>query len=177
VRVTLGYYRDSGARFGFPVQIHLRFDHAEIGVGREFPFEKQWRRFADGRAGARSRFRVDLRPGHGVYEPDLWPVGFDLCETFPLVVPAGARAGDYRVEVSIERESQVPNFHVRDLFYNRDHYSGTACTTFSVAGRLITKARPRSACPTWWTRPFWAVRRCTSRGLQPRSIPRASAPG
>ena len=132
LRVTLGYHRDSLSRFGFPELVHVRFDHEILDRGREFPFEKQWRRFSDGRAGVRSRFREDLRPGHGVYEPDLWPVGWDLKETFLIMVPAAARTGDYRVEVSIATETLVPNFHLRDLFFNRDHYSGTACARLSL---------------------------------------------
>jgi hypothetical protein len=142
LRVTLGYHRDSSATFSLPDIVHLRFDH-ELLDDAEFPGEKQWRRFADGRAGALSRFRADLRPGHGMYDPDLWPVGFDLCETFVVVVPTAARTGGYRVEVNVARETEVPNFHVRDLLFNRDHYSGTACATLSVTGRSATaEARP-----------------------------------
>jgi hypothetical protein len=142
LRVTLGYHRDSSSRFSLPEVVHVRFDHERLGDGAEFPGEKQWRRFADGRTGTLSRFRADMRPGHGVYEPDLWPVGFALCETFVVVVPQSARMGEYRVEVSVEQEAQVPNFHVRDLLFNRDHYSGTACAALTVSGRSAAEARP-----------------------------------
>lgn len=137
LRFTLGYERDHPTPFHFPVVVHARFDHAIVGAGAEFPGEKQWRRFRDGREAVRSRFREDLVPGHGVYEPDLWPVGFQLCETFDVVVPPAARHGVYRVEISLEETSQVPNFHVRDLFYNHDHYSGIRCASVEIVDRTL----------------------------------------
>lgn len=135
LEVTIGYRRDAPVPFQFPVVMHLRFDHDV--VAREFPGEKQWRRYRDGREGKRSRFRHDFFPGHGVYEPDLWPVGFELCETFTAVVPREARRGRYRVEVSIEALTQVPNFHLRDLLFNRDHYSGIHCATLDVVDHVV----------------------------------------
>jgi hypothetical protein len=98
---------------------------------------------SDGRDGVRSRFRADLVPGHGVYEPDLWPAGFDLCETFAVVVPSNARDGHYHVRLALAVDSLVPNFHLRDLLYNRDHYSGAACTSLTVTTRAPGR-RPRS---------------------------------
>jgi hypothetical protein len=138
VEVTLGYHHDTLSRFAPASVVHVRFDHERLVTARDFPGAKQWRRFADGRAGLRTRFRVDLHPGHGVYEPDLWPVGFDLFETFRVVVPPAARMGDYRVEVSIAPETLLPNFHVRDLLFNRDHYSGRACASFAVVDRVAS---------------------------------------
>jgi hypothetical protein len=137
--VTLGYRRDAPKPFALPSLLHLRFDHESISTRGEWPGEKQWRRVRERRAGLRARFREDVRPGRGVYLPDLWPVGFDLCEAFRVVVPRNATLGAYRVEVAVEPETQVPNFHVRDLLYNHDHYSGLSCATFTVGDRVVSE--------------------------------------
>ena len=97
--------------------------------------DKYKRRFEERRGGYVARFRADLQPGRGVFEPDLWPIGTPLYEVFPFVIPAHARAGRYQVEVSVERDAMLPNFHARDLLYIRDHYSGTACAVFEVRAR------------------------------------------
>jgi hypothetical protein len=54
-----------------------------------------------------------------------------------VAVPVAARLGNYRVEVKVERESLLPNFHIDDLLFNRDHYSGTPCATLVVAGAVV----------------------------------------
>lgn len=138
VQVTLGYRHDAPSAFGLPVVVHVRFDHSSLGNAHEFPGEKIVRRVRDGRAGVRSRFRDDFIPGHGVYAPDLWPVGHDLCESFVVVVPPGARTGRYTVRVALAYDALVPNFHLRDILYNRDHYSGRACATFDVVEKTIS---------------------------------------
>ena len=140
VQVTLGYRRDAPARFQLPLLMHVRFDHETLERAREYPGEKIVRRLGDGRSGVRTRFRADLLPGHGVYDVDLWPVGFDLCETFPVVVPPGARQGRYDVRVAVAYDTVVPNFHLRDILYNRDHYSGEVCGSLSVVGKLTGAA-------------------------------------
>jgi hypothetical protein len=142
VKVTLGYRHDAASAFELPEIVHVRFDHEVLSRSREFPGEKIWRRLRDGHEGVRSRFRADFIPGHAVYQADLWPTGFDLCETFTLVVPANARPGTYDVRVAVASDALVPNFHVRDLVYNRDHYSGRSCASFSVVGKVVGGARP-----------------------------------
>jgi hypothetical protein len=140
VQVTLGYRRDAPSRVELPFLMHVRFDHETLERAREYPGEKIVRRLSDGRSGVRTRFRADLVPGHGVYDVDLWPVGFDLCETFPVVIPANARAGRYAVRVALAYDTVVPNFHLRDILYNRDHYSGEVCGSLSVVGKVTGRA-------------------------------------
>ena len=142
ITVTVAYHHDAAGTFSFPVVMHLRFDHESLARARTFPGEKYVRRFRDRRSHVLSRFRADVVPGHGCYEPDLWPVGFDLYETFRVAVPSGARLGRYRVEVALDRETVVPNFHVRDLLFNRDHYSGRACTSLQVSGHVTGGTEP-----------------------------------
>lgn len=136
VTVTLGYSRETPAPFGLPMLIHLRFDHESIPQVRRYPGEKYVRRAAERRAHSYVRFRADVPPGRGVYEPDLWPIGAPLCERVRVVVPRHARLGTYRVEVNVVRDSLLPNFHVSDLLYDRDHYSGRACASLRVADRV-----------------------------------------
>jgi len=132
VVVTMGYRRDGPCAFGFPFVIYLRFDHSTVPAQRGYPGEKYVRRGRERSSGSFVRFRADVRPGHGVFEPDVWPMGVDLCERFVVAVPGAARPGTYRVEVKVERESLLPNFHIDDLLFNRDHYSGTPCATLVV---------------------------------------------
>ncbi len=140
VQVTIGYRRDVALRWRLPVLMHVRFDHETLERARPYPGEKIARRLSDNRNGTRSRFRADWIPGHGVYDFDLWPVGFDLCETFALVIPPGARPGRYAVRVALAYDTVVPNFHLRDLLYNRDHYSGAVCDSLRVVGKLTGAA-------------------------------------
>jgi len=138
MQVTLGYFHPAPSQFGLPTVVHVRFDHELIDRGHEYPGEKFIRRLTDRRSGLSSRFRADLVPGHGVYEPDLWPVGFKLCETFSVVVPPRARPGRYAIKVAVEQNAVVPNFHVRDLLFNDDHYSGRACAAFTVVTHITS---------------------------------------
>jgi hypothetical protein len=132
VTITIGYRRDQPTPFDFPLLVHVRFDHDTLSARAPYPGDKYVRRFEERRRGVITRFRADLRPGAGVFDPDLWALGAELCERVTVVVPPYAVPGRYRVEVAVVRDSLVPNFHLRDLVYNHDHYSGTACTSLVV---------------------------------------------
>lgn len=140
VTVAIGYRRDTDTAFTPGVLFHLRFDEVSIAKRPRWPGEKYWRRFEERHGGERLRFRADVRPGHGVYQSDLWPVGVDLCERFTVRVPPTARTGTYRVELGVEPDSVVPNFHVDDLLFNRDHYSGTQCARLTVSRHVVGDA-------------------------------------
>jgi hypothetical protein len=143
VTVTLGYRRERPTSFALPLLIHFRFDHESIAGARRYPLDKHVRRAAERRSRSFVRFRADFRPGHGVFEPDLWPIGADLGEDFRVVVPRAARLGRYRVEVRVVEDSLLPNFHVADLFFNRDHYSGQACAELTVSDRVVGEREAR----------------------------------
>jgi hypothetical protein len=133
IAITVAYRRDRELDYGRPFLVHVRFDRASVRE-REYPFDKYVRRFDERAEGHVHRFRADFRPGAGKLDPDRWPGGVPLTETVRTTVPANAAPGDYRVEVRIVRDTLLPNFDWRDLVYNRDHYSGTACTRLIVAG-------------------------------------------
>jgi hypothetical protein len=132
ITIALGLRRDGTTRFGIPLVTHIRFDHESVRNRDAYPGEKHVRRFQERRQGGVARFRADLIPGAGVYDPDLWPLGTALCERVGAVIPPGALPGRYRVEVNVVRASLLPNFHLRDVLFNRDHYSGTTCTSLVV---------------------------------------------
>lgn len=135
VTIVVGYRRDVATPFGLPFLAHVRFDHESIVSGSRYPGEKYVRRFEERRRAFSSRFRADYRPGAGVFEPDLWPMGAPLCERVSVRVPANALPGRYQVEMRVLRDSLLPNFHARDLLFDRDHYSGTPCATFEVESK------------------------------------------
>jgi len=133
--ITLGYRRDLPGSFDFPRMVHVRFDHADVSAQPRYPGEKGVRRVRERTSGVFERYRADLEPGHGVYEPDLWPMGVPLRESFRVVLPASLRPGRYRVEVRVAEQSMVPNFALSDLVFNRDHYSGNPCATIEILAR------------------------------------------
>lgn len=135
VTITVGYRRDQATPFDLPFLAHVRFDHESLSAARAYPGDKYVRRFQDRRRGVTTRLRADFRPGAGVFEPDLWPMGAPLAERIGFVVPHNALPGRYQVEVRVLRDSLLPNFHARDLLFNRDHYSGTACGSLDVLPR------------------------------------------
>ncbi|HEU4365944.1 MAG TPA: hypothetical protein VFT13_10835, partial [Candidatus Krumholzibacteria bacterium] len=139
LEMTFGYRRDVESRYGPGVLFHVRFDHERVPARRTFPGEKYVRRMRERIGGTLFRFRADVRAGHGVYEPDLWPLGTPLAERFTVEIPPAAAPGVYRVEVRAIGETLLPNFALVDLLFNRDHYSGVHCATVHV--------HPRGAAP------------------------------
>jgi hypothetical protein len=138
--LEFGYRRDvvaSGAAgFGHEVVFHVRFDHVgAVPPGRRYPGDKHVRRARERLSGEVFRFRFDAPAGHGVLEPDLWPVGPALRERFVTRVPANAAPGEYRIEVKAVEESLLPLFDLSDLLYNRDHYAGDVCGALRVGER------------------------------------------
>ncbi|HEX5131861.1 MAG TPA: hypothetical protein VFX92_05180 [Candidatus Krumholzibacteria bacterium] len=134
ITVTFGYHRDAPSAYGFPLLFHIRADHETVAPDG-WPGDKFVRRTRERWGGGLQRFRLDAQPGHGIYEPDLWPMGTDLVEKFRFQVPAAALPGAYRVELSVARETLLPNFDLRDIFYNHDHYSGVPCDTLILRAR------------------------------------------
>ena len=99
--------------------------------------EKLVRRWRERRGGYLLRHRVDHRPFGGTYPLDLWPVGVRFFETFDVTLPQSLEQGLYTIEFSIERDALIPNFTARDLFYNRDQYSGLPCLALEVTRQLV----------------------------------------
>jgi hypothetical protein len=138
VEVTLGYELRESIAYGFPYVIHVRFDHHTISFGGDGKFfDKQIRRFRERRGGYLTRYRADHHPFGGIYPVSQWPSAVLFYEKFPVTLPRTLKTGTYTVEISIEKESLLPNFFLRDFFYNRDHYSGVECLTIDVTNQLV----------------------------------------
>jgi len=131
----IGYEMYDAHAYDLPVLVHIRLDHETIGEG-EYPGEKYVRRFIERRSGRIRRFRVDHRPFGGLFAVDCWPVAVPFYERFRAKLPPGMAVGIYSVEFRVVQETLLPNFTVRDLLYNRDHYSGQACATLRVATQV-----------------------------------------
>lgn len=138
VTVTLGYETVRKVDFGLPYVLHVRFDHEDIGKGGDYPLAKQVRRMRERRGGYTLRLTRAHVPFEGRYGVDLWPIGRPFFESFGVDLPPSLRPGTYTVRLSIERASLVPNFDLRDLLFNNDRLSGTACTTLKVATQRVS---------------------------------------
>jgi hypothetical protein len=138
VEITLGYEMPQWVSYGLPYVIHIRFDHHKIAHEYDGYFlDKQVRRLRERRGGYRLRHRVDHRPFGGLFPTDQWPAAVLFYETFSVKLPPTMETGPYVVEISIGRESLLPNFELRDFVYNQDHYSGMECLTFEVTRQRV----------------------------------------
>ncbi len=130
--VAVTYRRERAAPFSLPHEVHVRFDHVDLPRRCGVPGEKILRRVRERLGAPRPRFRVDFRPLRGAVPRSIWPIGVPFTEIVPVDVPGGLRRGRYRVEVSIERSTLLPNFTLADFLCHRDHYSGVSCDTVEV---------------------------------------------
>lgn len=131
----IGYEMYDAHAYDLPPLVHIRLDHETMGE-REYPGEKYVRRYIERRCGRTRRARVDHSPFGGVFAVDCWPVAVPFYERFRAKLPPGMAVGNYSVEFRVVQETLLPNFTVRDLLYNRDHYSGQACATLRVASQV-----------------------------------------
>lgn len=133
VRVTVGYRRDREFDAPMPLLLHLRFeDRVYFEEARSFPGDKWLRRFRERRDGVFRRFRLDRRPFGGLYLPWMWPFGLDVFETIEYRLPEAVDETTYQIQVNLTDEALIPNFSLRDLLYNDDHYAGVACGEITI---------------------------------------------
>jgi len=138
VTMRIGYEKQDVSAYGLPLVVFIRFDHESIASSqKEYLGEKQVRRARERRGGYLLRFRADHRPFGGSIAPDRWPIGVTFYETFPVKLPAALEPGTYTIQFCIARDTLLPNYTLRDFFYNRDHYSGTDCLTLSVSRQVV----------------------------------------
>ena len=137
VKVSLGYEMSDALAYGLPFIVHIRFDHESIaGDVAGYPMDKHVRRMRERRSGRQLRFRVDHRPFGGLLAADRWPAAVMFYESFPVKLPATLEPGLYTVDISIARETRLPNFELRDFVFNQDQYSGTRCMKIEVTRQL-----------------------------------------
>lgn len=138
VAITLSYDKEDFSEYDLPVVVYIRFDHQSIAEAKgEYPGEKQVRRWRERKDGRSFRFRVNHKPFNGLITPDQWPVALTFYETISVKLPSNLELGTYRVEFKIARDTLLPNFTIRDMFYNRDQYSGTGCLLLNVTRQVV----------------------------------------
>lgn len=137
VRIEIQYAKSQRSAFGFSHMMHVRFDHESISDTPRYPGEKYVRRSEERRVGRIRRFRHDRVAFDGALPRDYWPLGREFHDSFVVRVPVWVEKGNYRVQVTIERRTILPNFTLDDLLYNRDHYTGTNCGSLVVSDRMV----------------------------------------
>lgn len=136
IRVTISYQRDSAIESPLPLLLYIRLEDTSYfeRTARYFG-DKIVRRARERRSGAFVRYRFDHRPFGGVYAPDMWPLGVEVTESVTLQLPVALADTEYALQVKLTHETLIPNFSIRDIFYNDDHYTGYSCGEVPIAGR------------------------------------------
>jgi hypothetical protein len=138
VAITLSYEKEDVSEYDLPVVVYIRFDHQSIAEAQgEYPGEKQVRRWRERNDGRLFRFRVNHKPFNGLIAPDRWPIALTFYETIPVKLPSNLELGTYQIEFKIARDPLLPNFTIRDMFYNRDQYSGMGCLLLDVTRQVV----------------------------------------
>ena len=88
------------------------------------------------RDGAFRRFRIVHRPFGGLYTPDLWPMGRGVYETFWIQLPTDLSEKRYSLQFRLVHEPLIPNFSIRDFFFNDDSSVGAACSEIEIRRQL-----------------------------------------
>jgi hypothetical protein len=104
---------------------HLRFDTSvpKNALYRS-SFGKVYRKTYQKIVGYRFRFRIDFQPLGGLDPPDVWPPLHSINDRVRVVIPRDIAPGDYAISLRMARETQYPNFMLRDIFGDDDFYSG-----------------------------------------------------
>lgn len=132
VTATVGYRAYDRTRFGFPYSLYVRLDHSQVELLPDYPLSKQVRRYRERWEGTRIRNTVRHRPFFGMIDADMWPIGATFYESFEVLVPSNMKPGRYFVELTVERDTVLPNFTLSDLLYNRDRFAAPPCDTLTV---------------------------------------------
>lgn len=114
-------------------RVAVRFDRDSVpGPGVPRWIAKPARKITERLRGERYRFREDHLPVGGAFGVDLWPPGALVRDSFSVVVPPDAAAGEYTVRVRMLAQPHYPNYRFSDYFFEDDYYSGTPVGTLRV---------------------------------------------
>lgn len=105
--------------------VEVRFDHTAPGLtfgGKLFP--KLARRAKEAFKGERYRFRVSHKILGGFLSPDVWPYNTFVLDPAAILIPSNAVSGDYTISVQILVEARMPNYHIRDVYFDDDIHQG-----------------------------------------------------
>ena len=134
VTMTVAYRRNKEVpAVSMPLKLRIRMEDPEYFAGaRHYIGDKYVRRFRERRDALFHRFRFDRKPFGGLLHESLWPLGGTVCETFELTLPTDLRESEYVLHLRLDHEPLVPNFALKDLFFNRDSYVAPACARISI---------------------------------------------
>ncbi len=136
VTITLGFRKNHAIDYTRPPVVYVRMDHESL-TGPGWPGEKLMRRRQERASGVFHRLRADRRPFSGRAGLDLWPEGTLIYDSYEITVPRHMALGTYQVQVKPALENIVANFHLSDLLFNRDQFSGTACASLQISDRMV----------------------------------------
>lgn len=116
--------------------VAVRFDHAlPGGFEPPRPIGKPVRKLIEKWDRHLYRFRSDHLPVGGDYGVDLWRPDQVVADSFVVVIPADAAAGDWRVRVRFIAQAPYPNYRLSDYFFDDDYYSGPVVGDLRIAPR------------------------------------------
>jgi hypothetical protein len=136
--LTLACRGRDDARSSFPLTLHIRFEEKAYFEGaRRYLGDKHVRRYRERRDAAFRRFRIDRKPFKGLYLPDEWPVDRECYDEFSARLPTDLNEGVYEAQLKLVEDTLLPNFAVRDFFFNDDSFVGTPCGEIEIRKYLV----------------------------------------
>ena len=68
----------------------------------------------------------------GLYPPDLWPIGLDVCDSYTIRLPTDLSEITYEMQYKLVEAPLIPNFSARDLLFNDDSFVGRVCSSLQI---------------------------------------------
>jgi len=107
--------------------VTIRFDKKDLALPfGGAPFPKVTRKLVEKWRGERYRFRADHMIQGGLFAPDVWDDEEIVEDDVRVKVPTDIAPGRYRVEATMRRVANQPNYYLRDYLYDDDSLSGVA---------------------------------------------------
>ncbi len=105
--------------------VDVRLDHNAPGLpfgGKLFP--KLARKAKEAFKGEKYRFRTSHKILGGFLSPDVWPENTFVLDPAAVSIPSNAVPGDYTISVQIRIAAKMPNYHIRDIYFDDDVNQG-----------------------------------------------------
>ena len=61
----------------------------------------------------------------GIFPPYSWPPMTEIIDQHVIYIPMDIEKGLYTVSLKLDIKTQYPNYSIRDIFSDKDKYSGT----------------------------------------------------
>ncbi len=105
--------------------VTVRFDRKGLSLPLDGkPFPKITRKILEKLRRERYRFRADHMIHGGLFGPDSWAMDEIVQDHTRIEIPADIAPGRYRVEATMRRVANQPNYYLRDFLYDDDSLSG-----------------------------------------------------